>query len=119
MSYSTREESGILVVTFDDPTSLSGLNDLPRREEIYALIPSRSAPEVVLNLDKADYLSSFGVATLIGIKRRIEEQQGKLVLCCVHSVIRELLAMMNLEQLFVITADEADALSSLRPMPTA
>ena len=62
--YSTREESGILIVTMNDPGGLSGLNDLPRREEIYGLIPDRDAQCVVLNLEKVDYLSSFGVARM-------------------------------------------------------
>lgn len=119
LPYSTREESGILVVAFEDPEGLSGLRDLTRRDEIYALVPDRDNPCVVLNLEKTDYLSSFGVATLIGLKRRVEARGGKFVLCRIHPVVRELLAMMNLMQIFTVADDEALALSSFRSMPTA
>lgn len=117
--YSTREESGILVVAIEAPDGLSGLRDLTRRNEIYALVPDRDNPCVVLNLEKTDYLSSFGVATLIGLKRRIEARGGKFVLCSIHPVVRELLSMMNLLQIFTITDDESLALSSLCSLPTA
>ena len=116
--YSTRDESGVLIAALEDPSTLSGLRDLPSRDEIYALIPKQERPLVVLNMEKADYLSSFGVATLIGLKRRIEERGGRLVLCHVHPVVKELLAMMNLLQLFAVCEDEVLALSSLRSLPT-
>jgi len=119
LPFSTRIESGILIAAFDDPAGLSGLRDLPSREEIYGMIPKHDQPLVVLNLEKADYLSSFGIATLIGLKRRIEERGGKLVLCSVHPVVKELLTMMNLLQLFAVADDEVFAVSSLRPLPTA
>jgi anti-anti-sigma factor len=117
--WTTREESGVQVVTFDESTGLSGLRDQTRRDAIYSLIPDCVGPRVVLNLEKVDYLSSFGVATLIGIKRRVEERGGKLILCSVHPVVRELLSMMNLDPLFVFAEDESSAISSVSSSPTA
>lgn len=117
--YSTREESGVLIISINDPDGFSGLRDLSRRDAIYSVVPDQDQPLVLLNMDKADYLSSFGVSTLIGLKRRIEQRGGKLVLCSVHPVVRELLTIMNLEQIFSIMDNESIALSSLRSMPTA
>jgi anti-sigma B factor antagonist len=117
--YSTREESGIRVVVFEESAGFSGLRDPSRRDQIYAAVPDRDNPRVVFNLKNADYLSSFGVATLIGLKRRIEGRGGKVVFCHIQPSVREILAMMNLEPLFTIADDEASAISSLRSLPTA
>lgn len=117
--FSTREESGILIVLIEDPDVFSGLHDSTRRDPIYALVSNRDNLRIVLNLEKTDFLSSFGVATLIGLKRRIEERGGELVLCGVGPSSRESLSIMNLEQIFTIAEDEASAISSFRPLPTA
>ena len=45
--YSTRDESGVLIASLEDPSTLSGLRDLSSRDEIYALIPDRERPLVV------------------------------------------------------------------------
>ena len=42
------------------------------REALYEFVQSRPEPRIVLDLSAIDYLSSSGVAILVGLKRRIE-----------------------------------------------
>ena len=79
-------------------------------------MPSRI---LAVDLQKVDYLSSSGVAILVGLKRRVEARGGKIAFFQVQPVVRDLLAVMKLDRFFTIAEDEALALASLRPVPTA
>ena len=79
----------------------------------------RPEPVFAVDLQKVDYLSSSGVAILVGLKRRVEATGGKIVFFHVQPIVRDLLAVMKLDRFFTITDDEAQALASLRPLPTA
>jgi anti-sigma B factor antagonist len=74
---------------------------------------------VAVDLQKVDYLSSSGVAILVGLKRRVDTRSGKIVFFHVQPVVRDLLSVMKLDRFFVINDDESQALASLRPVPTA
>src|SRR5206468_1344311 len=89
------------------------------RETLYELVQSRSDPRVVLDLSGIDYLSSSGVAILVGLKRRLDLPRGKLVLCRVQPLVCDLLRVMRLNQYFTFADDEKDALALLRPVPSA
>ena len=55
----------------------------------------------------------------MGLKRRVDTHNGKVVFFNVQPVVRDLLAVMKLDRFFIITDDEPQALASLRPVPTA
>lgn len=73
---------------------------------------------MALNLVKVDYLSSSGVAILVGLKRRIETRQGKLALFNVQPIVVDLLKVMKLDRYFSMFDDEHAAVASLRPVST-
>jgi anti-sigma B factor antagonist len=116
--FQTREENGVLIVTLDNPVALNDFRSNTFREALYELVQSRNAPRVVVDLSAIDYLSSSGIAVLVGLKRRVELQNGKLVLCRVQPLVCDLLGVMRLNQYFTIAADENEALALLRPVPT-
>ena len=74
---------------------------------------------VAIDLQRVDFLSSSGVAILVGLKRRVEQNHGKLVLFAVQPVVEDLLRIMRLTQYFTFAPDEATALTSLHPLSTA
>jgi anti-sigma B factor antagonist len=117
-SFSTREESDALIIEFDDVGGLNDFRNNSLREALYDLVQNRHEPLVALNLVKIDYLSSSGVAILVGLKRRIETHKGKIVLFNVQSVVADLLKVMRLDRYFVMMDDEHAAVASLRPVPT-
>ena len=89
-TFNTREESDALIITFDSAAGLNDFRNNALRDALYDLVQSRQEPRVALDLLKIDYLSSSGVAILIGLKRRIETRQGKIVLFHVHPIVLRL-----------------------------
>ena len=117
-TFSTHEESDALIIAFESAAGLNDFRNNALRDSLYDLVQSRNEPRVALDLLKVDYLSSSGVAILIGLKRRIETRQGKIVLFNVHPIVLDLLKVMKLDRYFAFVDDESAALASLRPVST-
>jgi anti-sigma B factor antagonist len=118
-AFSTRVESNVLIVKFEAAASLNDFRNNTLRDGLYELVQTQQEPQLAVDLQKVDYLSSSGVAILVGLKRRVDTRNGKIVLFHVQPVVRDLLAVMKLDRFFVIVDDEPNALASLRPLPTA
>ena len=117
-TFNTREESDALIITFDSAAGLNDFRNDSLRNALYDLVQSRREPRVALDLLKIDYLSSSGVAILIGLKRRVETRQGKIVLFHVHPMVCDLLKVMKLDRYLPFADDEHAAIASLRPVST-
>jgi anti-sigma B factor antagonist len=118
-SFQTREEPDGLIISLDNPATLNDFRSNTFREALYDLVQSRVDPRIVVDLSAIDYLSSSGVAILVGLKRRIDLQHGKLILCRVQPLVGDLLRVMRLNQYFTFAGDEKEALDLLGPVPTA
>ncbi len=118
MTFTSREESDALVITFNSAAGLNDFRNNSLRDSLYDLVQSRQEPRVALDLAKVDYLSSSGVAILIGLKRRIETRQGKIVLFHIDPIVCDLLKVMKLDRYFPFADDEHAAIASLRPVST-
>jgi anti-anti-sigma factor len=117
--FQTREATDGLIITLDSPVPLNDFRSSTFRESLYEFVQSRTDPRIALDLSAIDYLSSSGVAILVGLKRRVDQQRGKLVLCRVQPLVCDLLRVMRLNQYFTFAKDEPEALALLRPVPTA
>lgn len=113
-TFTTRDEPDVLFVTFTDPSGLNDFRNTPLRDALFDLVQTRSEPRVAIDMTKVDYLSSSGVAILVGLKRRIETRNGKIVLYRLQQIVQDLLQVMKLDRYFVITDDEEQAAASLR-----
>ena len=71
-AFSTREKSEALIVDFDRAAGLNDFNNHALRDSLYDLVLGRQDPRVALDLLKVDYLSSSGVAILIGFNVPIQ-----------------------------------------------
>ena len=110
-AFRTREDPDGLVITLDDPSGLNDFRSSAFRDSLYQTVESRESPRVAFNLKAVDYLSSSGVAILVGLKRRIDSKQGQLVLFNVQPVVFDLLRIMKLTQYFNFADDEPRALA--------
>jgi anti-sigma B factor antagonist len=117
--FNTRDESDVLVVKFEAAAGLNDFRNNALRDSLYELVQNRTDPRLAVDLQKVDYLSSSGVALLVGLKRRVDTRSGKIVFYHVQPVVRDLLSVMKLDRFFVINDDEYQALASLRPVSTA
>lgn len=116
-SFSVKEEPDALVITVNDSAVLNDFRSNTFRDAIYETVESNDRRNIVLSLGAVDFLSSSGVAILVGLKRRIDSRQGKLVLCAMQPIVFDLLKVIRLTQYFTIASDEATALAGLRPAP--
>jgi anti-sigma B factor antagonist len=117
-TFNTREESDALIIDFESASGLNSFNNNSLRDSLYDLVEVRQDPRVAIDLLKVDYLSSSGVAILVGLKRRVETRKGKVVLYNVQPIVFDLLKVMRLDRYFLVSEDEHSALASLRPVPT-
>jgi anti-sigma B factor antagonist len=117
-TFRTREESDVLVIMIDSAFGLNDFRNTGLREALYELVEERNEPRIAIDLVNVDYLSSSGVAILVGIKRRIDARNGKVVLFHLQPIVLDLLKVMRLDQYLIIVDDESAALASLRPIPS-
>ena len=117
-TFSTREEIDALIIRFESAAGLNDFRNNALRDSLYDLVQSREEPRVALDMLNVDYLSSSGVAILIGVKRRVETRRGKIVLFHVHPVVLDLLKVMKLDRYFLLADDENAAVASIRPVST-
>jgi anti-sigma B factor antagonist len=114
----TSEEAGILVIRFDDPQAMNDGRSDHYRRSLYELLEARPGPpRVAADLGPVDYLSSSGVALLVGLKRRVDAQKGKLVLFQIQPYVADVLRVTRLSQFFVIAEDRRSALALLSAPP--
>jgi anti-sigma B factor antagonist len=117
--FNTRSDSNVALVTFESASGLNDFRNTALRDGLYELVATRDEPLLAVDLAKVDYLSSSGVAILVGLKRRVETKGGKIVIFHVQPIVRDLLAVMKLDRFFLIADDENKALASVRPLPPA
>jgi anti-sigma B factor antagonist len=113
----TSEEGGVLVISFDDPNAMNDGRSDSFRQAVYELVQAREHPLVAADLGAVDYLSSSGVALLVGLKRRVEAQNGKLVLHSLQPYVHDVLRITKLTQLLTISPDRKAAFALLSPSP--
>jgi anti-sigma B factor antagonist len=110
----TTEEAGVLVITFDDTHGLNDGRSDAFRQSLYEVVQSRPQPRIAADLSPVDYLSSSGVALLVGLKKRVDAQKGKLVLFKLHPYVQDVLRTTKLIQFFTISTDRASAIAAVK-----
>ncbi|WP_435010621.1 STAS domain-containing protein [Tundrisphaera lichenicola] len=108
------EEGDVLLISLDDPIAVNEGQAHGLRKLLYEPIESRDSPKVAIDLGGIDYLSSTGIALVIGLKRRVEAREGRLVLFQLRPEILDLFSVMKLTTLFTILPDQEQALDLLR-----
>ena len=112
------EKGGVLVINIGGTSAFDEGEASGIRHSLYAALAARPFPRVALDLSGIDFISSTGIALLIGTKRRVDAAQGQLVLFKLHPDIYDLFATMRLTALFEVAADEASALALFPPTPS-
>ncbi len=112
-----REEAGVLIITLDDANALNDGQAVGVRQPLYQAVQAHPGSRVAVDLGGIDFLSSSGVALLIGLKRRVDLAEGHLVLFRLHTHVLDLFKVMRLVDLFTLADGEAEALDLLRSIP--
>ena len=83
------EQDGVLVIT----VAVARLSSYELAEamgsELLDAVSGKTAPKVVVDLSKLTYLSSVGYGPLITLRSRVRESGGRLILCGLSGVVKE------------------------------
>jgi anti-sigma B factor antagonist len=82
------------------------------RENLHELIQRRDQPKIILNFDEIRVLSSAPIGMLVNLKKKVDAKGGSLLLCGLDPIVRDILKLTHVEELFTIFDSEKDALDS-------
>ncbi len=118
-NFITRSLGDSLSLVFESAAGLNDFRNNTLRDALYEFVDEHEKPFIVADLASVDYLSSSGVALLLGLKRRVESRGGKIVYFNIQPIVKDLLAVMKLDRFFDLAENEAQALTMVRPVPSA
>lgn len=104
-------KDGVHVVHFLDRKILDESNIVELSTQLFELVEKQKGIKLLLNFANVQYLSSTVLGKLITLNTRVNEDRGKLVLCCIRPQILEVFKITKLTKLFDIVDEEATGLS--------
>ncbi len=104
-------KGGVHVVHFLDRKILDESNIIEIANQLFDLVDKNKGIKLLLNFANVQYLSSTVLGKLITLNTRVNEDRGKLVLCCIRPQILEVFKITKLTKLFDIVEDEATGLA--------
>ena len=113
MDIAAREKEGVTILDLRGRLTVGG-DSTALREKITALVAS-GVKNVILNLEKVDYIDSTGLGTMVICFTTFRKAGGALKLVNLDKRAIELLVLTKLATVFEIFTDEQDAVNSFFP----
>lgn len=119
-----RKEQDVLVLTITEPQLQTDalVDDL--RQELLSAVGQDKGQKVVLNFQNVKYLSSAGFRPLLGLRRKMQELGGRMVLCCLDSEVANVFRITRMistsgssAAVFEVKEDLPAAVRHLSPAP--
>ena len=104
-----RDQGDAMLATIHGEVDLHNSPDL--RGNLLRLLESKKPKKLVLNLGEVPYMDSSAIAVLVETLQRVRKHGGSVYLTNLQPRVKGLLEIARLETIFVVTADEAAALS--------
>lgn len=105
---SARQEDQTVIASIRGEIDLHNSPEL--RTELLDLLMKTSARKLVLNLSQVPYMDSSAIAVLVELLQKLRKSGGKIYLTNLQPRVRGLLEIARLNTIFVLAADEAEAL---------
>jgi anti-sigma B factor antagonist len=109
MNISTRQIGIASVVDVDGDITLHNSPEV--RKVLLDLLKQQRVPRVVVNLEKAKYIDSAGVASLVEALKASREMKSGFALCGLSRTAREVLELTRLIKVFEIYDNEPEAVA--------
>jgi anti-sigma B factor antagonist len=104
----------IIFVRFPPSTRLFYGAELDRLSgRLFRLVRRGGRTRLVLSLGNVEALGASALGTLVRLRWRVGRAGGKLCLCGLRPVVREVFEATRLDTRFVIRSDEGDALNAV------
>ena len=111
MNISIRQFESATIVDVDGDITL--YNSPEVRKVLLDLLKNKRMPRVIVNLQKAKYIDSAGVASLVEALKASRDLKSSFALYGLSRTAREVLELTRLVKVFEIHDDEQGALGSL------
>jgi anti-anti-sigma factor len=112
----TEREGETLILTPQiDLGELGWLQFGEEAREVLRTLEDTSIRQVVVDLQHADSLGSDALAWLVRLLKRMSERGGHLVLCRLSPHAREILRVVQMDQVFTSCSSRAEAMARVRP----
>jgi anti-sigma B factor antagonist len=102
----------VTVVNFTDRKILDEQNIQIIGEQLFSLVDEMGRRKVLLNFGNVEYLSSAALAKFITLNKKLQQVEGRLILCNIDPQIREVFEITKLNKLFTIHDEEQAALQA-------
>jgi len=86
----------------------------PSAEEQLTRLIADSAPRLVIDLSKLEYISSAGLRVLLLVARKIQQSQGKLAFFGLTPGVRDVFSVSGFDTIFTVRNDAAAATAAVR-----
>lgn len=107
------ESSNISVVRFKDQKIIDPEAIQELGQELFELVEKDSRKKLVVNFSNVEFLSSAALGKLITFEKLAKRHDANLILTNIAPEIFQVFAITNLDKLFQIKDNEADALAVL------
>ncbi|MEN6424525.1 MAG: STAS domain-containing protein [Phycisphaerales bacterium] len=111
MSIETWSENTVLVGLPGEPQSRDELN------RVIQYVRARGDCDVVLDFSDVTIMTSASLASVLRLKKLLEDNARRLSLCCVSHATRGIISVTGLDGFFEIFDDRFDALAAVQVVP--
>ena len=110
MKASLRQMGNVSVVDLSGKITI-GEGDVVLKDKVHELLDAGKS-QILLNLEKINYMDSAGIGELVACYKRAREKGGTVRLLKPSGKVYDLLQLTKLEEVFDTFRDEAEALKS-------
>ncbi|TWU21295.1 STAS domain-containing protein [Bythopirellula polymerisocia] len=107
------ESSSVSVIRFKDQKIIDPETIQELGEELFSLVEDGKRQKLILNFANVEFLSSAALGKLITFEKKAKRSGAKLILSNIAPEIYQVFTITNLDKLFTIKDNEADALAVL------
>ena len=104
--------SGTDVTIMDLSGEVDAYTSARFREQMVELIEN-GAVNLIISMDKVEYIDSSGLGALVGGLKRASEREGRIVIVCNNPQVRKVFEITGLERVFPLFAIEEEAVRML------
>lgn len=114
MELTTKDTGNACIVELEGSLDTNSANDAHvKLEEII----DAGAVNLVINVDRIDFISSSGLRVLLAIAKTLSARKGTLILTNLNETVREVFRISGFDSILTVCQSEEEALSRLDGQP--
>jgi anti-sigma B factor antagonist len=107
----SREVDGIGIISLDGEVDVY---TAPKLKSRLVDLVDEGKYNIIINLQKVEFMDSSGLGVLVGGLKRVKSHQGSIILVCTQENILKIFKITGLVKVFPIFPTEEEALQSVR-----